>query len=282
MQTHTRGLAHSTVTDTVSRVIAWARDIGLVVTVEHAASAEFLGTDHGRTPTYALVTNTPLPPPPSTDPTPGPTESAQLTLAVEESGDLPASSVENKPLNGRRLEPTAPAQRRLAAVPSTRDRSRADRRSQPAARTTRPRPRRGIRVPLWRTRALLKPWWDAGACPAALLWAIDHHPDRPDHHRGDALAAPRPTPRPRRPPPTLARPPPRASAQSCRGTRGLPSGGRIASSTPGRRSPRRRLAVPPPASLPWPHGRPTTPSCAPLGAKVSCKRCKKHNTCLLC
>src|SRR5207344_3271284 len=93
---------------TVSRVIAWARDIGLVVVVEHAASAEFLGTDHGRTPTYALVTNTPLPP--TADPTPDPTESGQLTLVVEESGDLPASSVENKPLNGRRLEPTTPAE----------------------------------------------------------------------------------------------------------------------------------------------------------------------------
>jgi len=43
------------------------------------------------------------------------------------------------------------------------------------------------RVPLWRARALLRPWWDAGACPAALLHAIDHHPDNPDHHRGDAL-----------------------------------------------------------------------------------------------
>ena len=41
---------------TVSRVIAWAREIGLLVVVETGASAEFLGTDHGRTPTYALVT----------------------------------------------------------------------------------------------------------------------------------------------------------------------------------------------------------------------------------
>ncbi|MDN5933168.1 MAG: hypothetical protein L0I24_19235 [Pseudonocardia sp.] len=42
-------------------------------------------------------------------------------------------------------------------------------------------------MPLWRARALLRPWWVAGACPAALLFVIDHHPDRPDHHRGDAL-----------------------------------------------------------------------------------------------
>ncbi|HYZ38708.1 MAG TPA: hypothetical protein VE673_18665, partial [Pseudonocardiaceae bacterium] len=46
---------------TVSRVLAWARDAGLIVVVEHAASAEFLGTQHGRTPTYAFVTNTPAP-----------------------------------------------------------------------------------------------------------------------------------------------------------------------------------------------------------------------------
>ena len=173
---------------TVSRVIAWARDIGLVVVVEHAASAEFLGTDHGRTPTYALVTNTPLPqPPPAAEPAPDPTESGQLTPAVEESGDLPASSVENKPSNGPRLPPTTPAAPNwpLYRVPETAP----DRTA--AARCLLERlglDSGGVsRMPLWRTRALLKPWWDAGACPAALLWAIDHHPDRPDHHRGDAL-----------------------------------------------------------------------------------------------
>jgi hypothetical protein len=39
-------------------------------------------------------------------------------------------------------------------------------------------------VPLWRARALLKPWWDAGACVAGLLHAIGHHPDRPGDRRG--------------------------------------------------------------------------------------------------
>ena len=172
---------------TVSRVIAWARDIGLVVVVEHAASAEFLGTDRGRTPTYALVTNTPFPRPPSADPAAGPAESAQLTPVVDKSGDLPASSVENKPLNGRRLEPTTPVEPDwpLYRVPET-----APERTAAAQRLL---GRLGLdrggvfAVPLWRTRALLRPWWDAGACPAGLLWAIDHHPDRPDHHRGDAL-----------------------------------------------------------------------------------------------
>ena len=181
------GAAGGRAARTVSRVIAWARDIGLVVVVEHAASAEFLGTDHGRTPTYALVTNTPLPQPPTAGPTTGPAESGQLTLPVDESGDPPASSVENKPLNGRRLEPTTPAETDwlLWRVPETApDRTAAARRLLGRLSLD----RGGVpAVPLWRTRALLRPWWDAGACPAALLWAIDHHPDRPDHHRGDAL-----------------------------------------------------------------------------------------------
>ena len=177
---------------TVSRVIAWARDIGLLVVVEHAASAEFLGTDHGRTPTYALVTNTPLPQPPPadtplTDPAPDPAESAQLSMPVDESGDLPASSVKIKPLNGGPLEPAPPAHPHwpLYRVPETpADRTRA---------ASRLLARLGLdpsgvsAVPLWRTRALLRTWWDAGASPAGLLWAIDHHPDHPDHHRGHAL-----------------------------------------------------------------------------------------------
>ena len=178
------GAAGARAPRTVSRVIAWARDIGLVVVVEHAVGAEFLGTDHGRTPTYALVTNTP---PQPADAAPGPAESAQLTLPVDESGDLPASSVENKPLNGRRLEPTTPAKPPwpVFRVPKSAPERTA------AARCLLERlglDHGGVsRVPLWRTRALLRPWWDAGASPAGLLWAIDHHPDQPDHHRGDAL-----------------------------------------------------------------------------------------------
>ena len=175
-------------TRTVSRVIAWARDIGLVVIVEHAASAEFLGTDHGRTPTYALVTNTPLPQPsPGAEPEPDPAESGQLTPVVEETGDPTESLVENKPLNGRRLEPTTPAKPDwpLYRVPESPPERSA------AAHCLLERlglDRGGVScVPLWRARALLKPWWDAGASPAGLLWAIDHHPDHPDHHRGDAL-----------------------------------------------------------------------------------------------
>lgn len=173
---------------TVSRVIAWARDVGLLVVVEHGASAEFLGTEHGRTPSYVLVSTTPLAArsPGSPDDV-GMHESAQLTDAVDESGDLPVSYVEYQPLNGRRLDPATSATdnwpifgvpqsapERTAATHCLFQRLGLDPKGVPG-------------VPLWRARALLRPWWDAGACPAALLHAIDHHPDHPQHHRGDAL-----------------------------------------------------------------------------------------------
>lgn len=172
---------------TVSRVIAWARDTGLLVVVEHGASAEFLGTDHGRTPTYVLVAAHAATPPLPAVAGPDDDISAQLTGAVEENGGLPLSQVEYQPLNSQRLEPTKPveddwpiygiprsAPERTAATRRLIQRLGIDRRGVPG-------------VPLWRARALLLPWWDAGACPAALLWAIDHHPDHPGHHRGDAL-----------------------------------------------------------------------------------------------
>lgn len=180
---------------TVSRVLAWARDAGLIAVVEHGASAEFLGAAHGRTPTYALVTNTPLPLPSRVDDAlcdhgrPGACTGsrAQLARCVDESGDLPASFVKIKPLNGKRLDtphlhppswlafrvPESPAERTLATQ-CLLQRLGLD--------------RRGVsRVALWRARALLRPWWEAGASPAGLAYAIDHHPDHPDHHRGDAL-----------------------------------------------------------------------------------------------
>jgi hypothetical protein len=98
---------------TVSRVLAWARAQGIIVVVEQAASAEFLGSQHGRTPTYALVTNTPLrrsPTAAGAQPHCAPSLTAaspnvQLTRLVNENGDLPKPSVSTKPLNGTRLEP---------------------------------------------------------------------------------------------------------------------------------------------------------------------------------
>jgi hypothetical protein len=172
------GDAGDRATRTVSRVLAWARDIGFLVVVEPGASAEFLGTDTNRTPTYALVTNSPVPTLPSA--------SAQLTEAVDESGDLPDTHVSSKPLTGGRRPSTHQTERWPSfAVPD----SPTDRSAATAAFLQRlGLDRRGVsEVPLWRTRALLKPWWDAGMCVQGVLYALDHHPDRPDVHRGDAL-----------------------------------------------------------------------------------------------
>jgi len=66
--------------------------------------------------------------------------------------------------------------------------------AQRAAATDRLLERTGLagRVTRWRAVALLAHWWTAeGACVAALLHALDHHPDHPDRPRGDALRAAR-------------------------------------------------------------------------------------------
>lgn len=171
---------------TVSRVVAWARDIGLIVVVEHAASAEFLGSKRGRTPTYALVTNAPLPHSP-TKPEALDDVNAQLTPLVDESGDLPTSCVYIKPLNDEQPTPAQQPTRSwlVFRIPESPD----DRNLATQCLLQRLGLDRGgvCKVPLWRTRALLQPWWEAGASPAGLLYAIDHHPDPPQQHRGDAL-----------------------------------------------------------------------------------------------
>ncbi|QJY51172.1 hypothetical protein [Pseudonocardia broussonetiae] len=174
---------------TVSRVIAWAREASLLVVVEHGASAKFLRTEHGRTPSYVLVAPLVASTPPPDPATTGPdgTISTQLSTAVDKNGVLPVTYVGNKPLNGRRPKPAEPAATSwpLYGVPQTAP----DRTAATQCLFQRlGLDQRGVSgVPLWRARALLRPWWTAGACPAALLHAIDRHPDRPDHHRGDAL-----------------------------------------------------------------------------------------------
>ena len=49
----------------------------------------------------------------------------------------------------------------------------------------------GARVVRWRAVAMLGPWFEAGWCVAGLLHALDHHPDRPEATRGDAVRAAR-------------------------------------------------------------------------------------------
>lgn len=66
---------------TVTDLIRWAKDVGLLVVVEEGAAAGFLGSRHNRTPTYALLAD--------------PAELAQRQLC-----DLPHGSVGNNPLPG--------------------------------------------------------------------------------------------------------------------------------------------------------------------------------------
>lgn len=48
--------------------------------------------------------------------------------------------------------------------------------------------RAGIRrVPAWKASAMLARWWRSDWSVAGLLYAIDHHPDRPGETRGDAI-----------------------------------------------------------------------------------------------
>ncbi|KAA1003897.1 hypothetical protein FVA95_29285, partial [Pseudonocardia sp. EV170527-09] len=172
---------------TVSRVLAWARDRGLLVVVEPGASAEFLGTDTGRTPTYALVTHIPLPRldaglTPDDETAPG-QHGSQGQTTVDENGDLPTTHVPTKPLSGgRRPQLTSQHQWHPYDVPDT-----------PGARNAATLTlitllglggRKGHKIEIWRARALLKPWWDAGATVAGLRHALEHHPDRPDQPRG--------------------------------------------------------------------------------------------------
>ncbi len=190
---------------TVSRVIAWAIEQGLLVVVEEGASAAFLGSKAGRTPTYAFYRppglqdrpQDPIPDDDNGDQAPGaapdsepadpPTTSVAPTSENPLNGDLPSSTDPKQPLNDR-LKPAdspSPARWPVYGVPTT-----------PAERDRALSclfQRMGLdgggvsRVPRWRARAMFASWWAAGWCPAALLWAIDHHPDRPDHHRGDGL-----------------------------------------------------------------------------------------------
>jgi hypothetical protein len=167
------GAAGSRASRTVSRVLAWARDSGILVVVECGASADFLGTDSGRTPTYALVTTQP------------PTRSADdAQLPVDESGDLPTSLVDIKPsLRGERSAPTSQHSWPAYSVPGD-----------PAARNAATLTlltrlgldgRKGGKIKIWRARALLKRWWDDGASVAGLLYAVEFHPDRRGNPRGD-------------------------------------------------------------------------------------------------
>ncbi|MEV1294909.1 hypothetical protein [Pseudonocardia sp. NPDC049635] len=181
LTSHRLGAAGARATRTVSRVLAWAREVGLLVVVEAGASAEFLGTDTGRTPTYALVTHTPAP---HITPDDQYLHSSAGQATVDESGDLPTPHVSPKPLTGGRRTPLTTDRRwHPYDVPDT-----------PGARNLATLTllshlglggRQAGKIEIWRARALFKPWWDAGATVSGLLHALEYHPDRPGIRRGD-------------------------------------------------------------------------------------------------
>jgi len=159
---------------TVSRVIAWASRAGLLVCVEKGATARFLGTASHRAPAYVFVS-------PSGMPIPRPRRVAD-DQRVDQIGNPPASCDSTQTLvreGAKRASPKRPAW-------PGRDRARDGRERAAATQTV--LDRAGVRrVPSWKAAAMLARWWRAGWSVAGVLYAIDHHPDRPGETRGDAI-----------------------------------------------------------------------------------------------
>lgn len=170
-------------TRSVSRMWCWAQDVGLLARVEEGASAQWLGTDRNRAATFVIVAAVGSIPDrqPESDPAGHVVDSSSpLSSAVDKSGNPPASCVSKKPL--KRLNQTSThswPSFRIPELPSQR---------LAAARLLVTRTGLDVRgLDQQRLCGLLKPWWQAGACVAGLLWAIDHHPDYPERSRGDAI-----------------------------------------------------------------------------------------------
>lgn len=159
---------------TVSRVIAWAICAGLLVCVEKGATARFLRTRVNRAPAYVFtaVSGMPLPRP----------RRVADDQRVNQIGTPPASCDSTQTLVRKGVKRAAP---RTPAWPSQ-DRARNPRERAAATRTL--LERAGVpRVPAWKASAMLARWWRAGWSVAGVLYAVDHHPDRPGEPRGDAI-----------------------------------------------------------------------------------------------
>jgi hypothetical protein len=160
---------------TVSRLWAWSQDVGLLVRVEEGAPKQWLGSKHNRAAVFAFVA-------------PRTAASAQVIEPVDNNGKHPQPCASNYPLRtAKRLNRTPPNPKPVSdwplfAIPAT-----------PAEREAASQlllARAGLDgrgVASWRVRGVLKQWWLGGACVAGLLWAVDHHPDQPEHSRGDAF-----------------------------------------------------------------------------------------------
>lgn len=162
---------------TVSSLLAWLQENGVLTVVETGATASFLGADTNRAPTYAFTSYTPAVQE-HTD-----TAFSPLNAVDTRPGHEPVEQTCNPPMSYMGNYPLATAHDQqpwpLWRIPETP--------SERSAATETLLARMGLRhtVPLWRTRALLYRWWTDGWCIAGLLHALDHTPD--GTHRGDAI-----------------------------------------------------------------------------------------------
>lgn len=156
---HVVGLTHALISArsgvperTVSSVLAWARAAELVVTVESPVSAAVMGTAHGRTAVYVLV-----------------------TPHVDDHGDPPPGRGWERKPSGRGQEPAHHEPRTYPAGDRARSASERGRASDELLN------RLGVPRQHWtRGRALLSRWWIAGACVSGLLHATRYSPDGHD------------------------------------------------------------------------------------------------------
>lgn len=173
---------------TVTTMLRWAREVGLLAVVEAGATAAFLGTDRNRAQTYAVTV--PTGSGETSDEAPAHPITGEPPTPSDLHGDAkiypPTSYVKDLTLGERLEDQKTPRQPELPSWPLWQVPETPAERSAAAATLTE---RLGLtrRVPAWRLRALLTCWWRAGACVAGLLHAVDHHPDHPDDLRGDAL-----------------------------------------------------------------------------------------------
>lgn len=179
------GTAASCSPRTVSRVVAWAIEVGLLVCVETGATAAFLGTETNRAPAYVVTVPIGWRPP-------GAPAGSAAASAVDAVGNPPAPCVGKKsPRRNRGKNQPRPTSSSSAWPVYDRATTPTER----AAATATLLDRTGLsgRVVRWRAVALLGPWLKAGWSVAGLLHALDHHPDRQEvaSARGDATRSAR-------------------------------------------------------------------------------------------
>lgn len=165
---------------TATSLLAWAQDVGWLVCVEAGASAQFLGTTTNRAPTYVLTI--PL------GWSPRDAQGADRRTPVDGGSCHPPASGgwEESPRRER-----GPKDRQDTKPWPVFDRATTASERARAVSTLLDRSGFARKVVRWRAVALLAPWFEAGWSVMGLLYALEHHPDRPAASRGDAARAAR-------------------------------------------------------------------------------------------